>query len=128
MLVLSRSKEEDVVIPLSLGLLKELVAEGKDIEIKVKVVDVRGDKIRIGFDAPLSIPVHRAEVWDRIMAQAHMTKVASEIGERIGGSSPKNLPSQLDIPHPLPRSAYALEIAAQLEVQSSSLPPIHPKK
>jgi carbon storage regulator len=51
MLVLSRGKEESIVI---------------DGEIEVKIVDVRGDKVRLGIDAPKHISVHRKEVQDAI--------------------------------------------------------------
>lgn len=48
MLVLSREKNQDIVI-------------GDDIVIKV--VEIRGDKVRIGIQAPTEVPVHREEVW-----------------------------------------------------------------
>lgn len=51
MLVLSRKKNESIRI-------------GHDI--KVFVVDVRGDKVRLGFEAPQSVPVHRQEVYEQI--------------------------------------------------------------
>ncbi|MGL6194514.1 MAG: carbon storage regulator CsrA [Thermoguttaceae bacterium] len=51
MLVLSRKKNESIVINES---------------ITVVVVDVRGDKVRIGIDAPKDVPVHRKEVYDAI--------------------------------------------------------------
>lgn len=51
MLVLSRKKEEEVII-------------GDDIV--VKVVDIQGDKIRLGFKAPRHIKIHRKEVLDAI--------------------------------------------------------------
>lgn len=51
MLVLSRQRNEVVVI-------------GDDIE--VCVVDIRGDKVRLGFTAPKGVPVHRSEVADAI--------------------------------------------------------------
>lgn len=49
MLVLSRKKFETICI-------------GSDIT--VQVVELRGDKVRIGIEAPLHIPVHRKEVRD----------------------------------------------------------------
>ncbi len=51
MLVLSRQRDETIMI-------------GDDIEITV--VDVRGDKVRIGITAPSHIPVHRKEVYEAI--------------------------------------------------------------
>ena len=51
MLVLSRQRDETIMI-------------GDDIEITI--VDIRGDKVRIGITAPTEIPVHRKEVYDAI--------------------------------------------------------------
>ena len=55
MLVLSRHKNESIRI-------------GEDIIITV--VEIRGDKIRLGIDAPREVPVHRSEVYDAIKRQA----------------------------------------------------------
>lgn len=54
MLVLSRKKDESVII-------------GDDI--KVMVIEVRGDKVRLGFEAPRTLSVHRQEVWIDIQKQ-----------------------------------------------------------
>ena len=51
MLVLSRQRDETIMI-------------GDDIE--VTVVDIRGDKVRLGITAPKEISVHRKEVYDAI--------------------------------------------------------------
>ncbi len=51
MLVLSRQRDETIMI-------------GDDVEITI--VDIRGDKVRIGITAPSHIPVHRKEVYDAI--------------------------------------------------------------
>ncbi len=51
MLVLSRTRDETIMI-------------GDDVEITV--VDVRGDKVRLGINAPRTIQVHRKEVYDAI--------------------------------------------------------------
>ena len=48
MLVLSRKKNETIVI---------------DDKITVMVVEIRGDKVRLGIQAPKEISVHRQEVW-----------------------------------------------------------------
>lgn len=39
--------------------------EGRE-PIKVVLMEIRGDKVRLGFEAPLSVLVHRREVWDAI--------------------------------------------------------------
>ncbi len=54
MLVLSRQKDESIVI-------------GDNIEIII--VDVRGDKVRLGITAPKEITVHRREVYDAIQRE-----------------------------------------------------------
>ena len=51
MLVLSRKKNESIVI---------------DDDITIVVVEIRGDKVRLGVDAPKEIPVHRQEVFEAI--------------------------------------------------------------
>ena len=61
MLVLSRKKNECIVI---------------NDNITITVVEVRGDKVRLGIVAPKEVPVHRQEVYDAIRAQAVSTAVA----------------------------------------------------
>lgn len=54
MLVLSRQKDESIMI-------------GDEVEITI--VDVRGDKVRLGITAPKHIPVHRREIYDAIQRE-----------------------------------------------------------
>ena len=54
MLVLSRHKDQSIVI-------------GNDITITV--IEVRGDKVRLGIQAPSEVSVHRQEVFDAIRAE-----------------------------------------------------------
>jgi len=54
MLVLSRQKDESIMI-------------GDEVEITI--VDVRGDKVRLGINAPRSIAVHRREIYDAIQRE-----------------------------------------------------------
>jgi len=51
MLVLSRQRDETIMI-------------GDDIEITI--VDIRGEKVRLGINAPAHVPVHRKEVYEAI--------------------------------------------------------------
>ena len=55
MLVLSRKKNESIVI---------------NSDITVTVVEIRGDKARLGIVAPKEVPVHRQEVFDAIHGKA----------------------------------------------------------
>lgn len=55
MLVLSRKKSESIVI---------------NDDIVVTVVEVRGDKVRLGIQAPREIPVHRKEILDAILRES----------------------------------------------------------
>ena len=54
MLVLSRKRDEQIVI---------------SDNIVVTVVDIRGDKVRLGIEAPKDISVHRQEVFDAIQRE-----------------------------------------------------------
>lgn len=54
MLVLTRERDEEIVI-----------GDG----VIVKVVDIRGDKVRLGIIAPTEISVHRREVYDEIQRE-----------------------------------------------------------
>ena len=61
MLVLSRNKEQTIVI-------------GDDV--RVTIVEVKGDKVRLGIDAPRSVSVHREEVWVALNQPAPAAKAA----------------------------------------------------
>lgn len=52
MLVLSRKKNESIVI---------------NNDITIVVVEIRGDKVRLGVEAPREVPVHRREVYEAIL-------------------------------------------------------------
>jgi carbon storage regulator len=54
MLVLSRHRDESIII---------------GDNIVVTIVDIRGDKVRLGIDAPTEIPVHRREVYEAIQRE-----------------------------------------------------------
>ncbi len=69
MLVLSRKKNERIVI---------------NDNIVVMVVDIRGDKVRLGIEAPKEVAVHRREVYDAIKR----------------GESPKHPPAPATISDP----------------------------
>jgi carbon storage regulator len=62
MLVLSRQRDETIII-------------GDDIEITI--VDIRGEKVRLGINAPPHIPVHRKEVYEAIKRENVATAEAT---------------------------------------------------
>ena len=61
MLVLSRKKNESIVI---------------NDDITIVVVEIRGDKVRLGVEAPKEVPVHRREVFDAIRRNEAATEKA----------------------------------------------------
>ncbi|MDA9777444.1 carbon storage regulator CsrA [Rubripirellula sp.] len=63
MLVLSRKKNESIVI---------------NNDIKIVVVEIRGDKVRLGVEAPREVPVHRHEVYDAIQRSMESDDAAVE--------------------------------------------------
>lgn len=69
MLVLSRKKNESIII---------------DDHIVITVVEIRGDKVRLGIDAPKEISVHRREVYEAIQEQVRRDQGAPTIGPEAG--------------------------------------------
>ena len=69
MLVLSRHRDESIMI-------------GDDIVITI--VDIRGDKVRLGIDAPQEVPVHRQDVYVAI-------KRENQKSSRLGPSETKDI-------------------------------------
>jgi carbon storage regulator len=54
MLVLARKERQSIII---------------DDDIEILVLEVRGDQVRLGINAPKSIPVHRKELYEQIKAE-----------------------------------------------------------
>lgn len=63
MLVLSRKKNESIII---------------NDDITIVVVEIRGDKVRLGVEAPKEVPVHRNEVYEAIRRNQGNGEPASE--------------------------------------------------
>lgn len=63
MLVLSRKKNESIVI---------------NNDIRIVVVEIRGDKVRLGVEAPREVPVHRNEVYEAIQRSNEATDTSVE--------------------------------------------------
>ncbi len=98
MLVLSRKKNESIVI---------------NNDIVVTVVEIRGDKVRLGIVAPKEVPVHRQEVYDAIHGKeaanglgtggASGEPVSATVGGTVGGSGqPRSEGAGAPMPMPAP--------------------------
>ncbi len=76
MLVLSRKKNESIVI---------------NDDITIVVVEIRGDKVRLGVEAPKEVPVHRNEVYEAIRRSQEAAKQ-----EQSGQPNEADAPSTAD--------------------------------
>lgn len=72
MLVLSRKKNEIIRI---------------NDDISIVVVDIRGDKVRLGVEAPKDIPVHRNEVWEAIRRNQQKQKGSTDVDSGSTGTN-----------------------------------------
>jgi carbon storage regulator len=81
MLVLSRHRDESIII-------------GDDIVITV--VDIRGDKVRLGINAPTQIPVHRQEVYEAIQRENRQAAQMDPTAARAAVASQPATPSPRD--------------------------------
>ena len=73
MLVLSRKKNESIVI---------------NNDITIVVVEIRGDKVRLGIVAPKEVPVHRQEVFDAIHGKESAHGTPATIGAKPASADP----------------------------------------
>jgi cytosine/creatinine deaminase len=78
MLVLSRQKDQTIVI-------------GDDVE--VTIVDIRGDKVRLGINAPRSVSVHRKEVYDMLKRGAQESGGGKSAAHEHASSATAGAPS-----------------------------------
>ena len=74
MLVLTRKCDESVVI----GAAKRF-----DRLIKVTVIEIRDGKVKLGFEAPDDVPVHRLEVWEQMRADSLKDGPIKSLAKRI---------------------------------------------
>ncbi len=73
MLVLSRQRDESIII---------------GDNVVVTIVDVRGDKVRLGIEAPREISVHRREVYEAIQRENQQAaRIAPEDARRVPDDS-----------------------------------------
>jgi carbon storage regulator len=76
MLVLSRQRDESIMI---------------GDNIVVTIVDIRGDKVRLGINAPTEIPVHRQEIYEAIQREnVRASRVEPKDARPLGAGAPKS--------------------------------------
>jgi carbon storage regulator len=76
MLVLSRQRDQSIII---------------GDNIVVTIVDIRGDKVRLGIDAPTEIPVHRREVYEAIQREnLRASQLEPKDTRNLGGQNVTN--------------------------------------
>ncbi|MBX9737666.1 MAG: carbon storage regulator CsrA [Phycisphaerales bacterium] len=116
MLVLSRQRDETIMI-------------GDDIEITI--VDIRGDKVRLGINAPTRIAVHRKEVYDAIKAENQRAAQFSSGDLAIARADPSLVRPRIAAhrlaglagPAPAPASPHASIPLRPTTVRPGNLPP-----
>ena len=96
MLVLSRQRDETIMV-------------GDDIE--VTVVDIRGDKVRLGITAPKEVAVHRKEVYEAIKRE---NRAAAQVNAITTSTTPLK-PKQPLAAKPVP-SGRPGRVAVEVEV------------
>lgn len=69
MLVLSRRTQESVVVG---------GADRFHRLLKVTVLDIRGNQVKLGFEVDSDIPVHRLEVWERMNGNDHADRLIGD--------------------------------------------------
>jgi carbon storage regulator len=99
MLVLSRYRDESIYI-------------GDNVVITV--VDIRGDRVRIGIQAPPDVSVHRQEIYDAITREKH------------GIQNPEQ-PDQTSIANPIPQNTqkYTAPLEKKIEARKSKGLPVN---
>jgi len=82
MLVLSRKKNESIVI---------------NNDITIVVVEIRGDKVRLGVEAPKEVPVHRREVYEAIHRLGETNAASAPVSRAPDATNPDDsAPDALD--------------------------------
>jgi carbon storage regulator len=95
MIILSRKKNESIVI---------------NDDITIVVIEIRGDKVRLGVEAPREVPVHRNEVYEAIRRNQEpwqREQPAPWRCEPADGEPRRAAPSAVDAPLPAPAAVAA---------------------
>jgi carbon storage regulator len=60
----------------------ETIVIGDDV--RVQVIQIAGGAVRIGIDAPRSVPIYREEIWDAVREENAAAATASELPPGLG--------------------------------------------
>jgi carbon storage regulator len=74
MLVLSRKPLEAVIVG---------GVDGIERLLKVTVLEVKHGSVRLGFEAPADVPIHRSEIWERIQNDGLPDKPAGDLDQPV---------------------------------------------
>ncbi|TWU24615.1 carbon storage regulator [Bythopirellula polymerisocia] len=85
MLVLTRKCQESLVVGETHGFEKEL---------KITVLDVRNGRVKLGFEASHEVPIHRAELWERIHEEERLLDPDPRVPESGNRLSYAELPNE----------------------------------
>jgi len=75
MLVLTRKNRESVVIGRP---------EDQEVVMVITILSVEGGRVRLGFEADTTMPIHRREVWDRIQGEHATDALRDGTGQSRG--------------------------------------------
>ena len=98
MLVLSRKKNESIVI---------------NDDITIVVIEIRGDKVRLGIEAPKEVPVHRREVFDAVRRDEEVRRAKEAVRSQSQPLCEGSSPSLEQLPPPPPPPPPPPEIKPQ---------------
>lgn len=101
MLVLSRQRDETIMI-------------GDDIELTV--VDIRGDKVRLGIKAPSHVAVHRKEIYDAIKRE---NEQAARLSEGELGALSSNIPARRTTRRAIPTATKLTDQGSNIKRESA---------
>jgi carbon storage regulator len=109
MLVMSRKKNESIII---------------NDDITIVVVEIRGDKVRLGVEAPKEVPVHRREVFDAIHREYPRTGYAID-PEQVVEAHREACRCPKLAPLPTPTKQRTLDALAMLACVTLDMPTIY---
>jgi len=107
MLVLSRKKDECIVI---------------NNDITIVVVEIRGDKVRLGVEAPKEVPVHRREVFEAIARGEHAAAETPRVSAHGSNAVDAGAASASRTGEPAESSSTGIVVSGTKAIPAAALP------